>query len=62
MACENDRMELTAEQRTELESVVSVGYDRSVSARARMVLWSAAGTSAAEIAAAAGTTKVPPLV
>ena len=50
-------MELTSEQRTELESVVRVGYDRSVSARAQMVLWRVDGHSAAEIAAMAGTTK-----
>jgi transposase len=50
-------MDLTAEERVELESVISVGYDRSVSARAQMVLWRAAGYSVAEIAVMAGVTK-----
>jgi transposase len=50
-------MNLAAEERTDLESVISVGYDRSVSARAQMVLWRADGHSVAEIAAMAGTTK-----
>src|SRR5215211_2886861 len=50
-------MELTSEQRTELESVLQVGYDGSVSARAQMVLWRADGFSAAEVATMAGTTK-----
>ena len=50
-------MTLTVQQRTELESVLSVGYDGSVSARAQIVLWWYEGNSAAEIAAMAGTTK-----
>ena len=50
-------MELTVEQRTELESVVRIGYDRSVSARAQMVLWRAEGHSVADVAVMAGTTK-----
>ncbi|HET9898475.1 MAG TPA: helix-turn-helix domain-containing protein [Streptosporangiaceae bacterium] len=50
-------MNLTSDERTELESVISVGYDGSVSARAQIVLWWADGRSAAEIAAIAGTTK-----
>jgi transposase len=50
-------MELTVDQRTELESVLRVGYDGSVSARAQMVLWRADGHSVAGIAAMAGTTK-----
>jgi len=50
-------MELTADQRTELESVLRVGYDGSVSARAQMVLWRADGHSVADIAAMAGTMK-----
>jgi transposase len=50
-------MELTIDQRTELESVLRVGYDGSVSARAQMVLWRADGHSVAAVAAMAGTTK-----
>lgn len=50
-------MDLTADERTELKSVISVGYDGSVSARAQIVLWWADGRSAAEIAGMAGTTK-----
>jgi transposase len=50
-------MELTVDQRTELESVLRVGYDGSVSARAQMVLWRADGHSVAGVAAMAGTTK-----
>jgi transposase len=53
----NGRMELTADERTELESVISVGYDRSVSARAEMILRRADGHSVAEIAAMTGATK-----
>jgi transposase len=50
-------MELTANARTELESVISVGYDRSASARAQMILWRSEGYSVAEIAVMAATTK-----
>jgi transposase len=50
-------VKLTTQQRTELESVLSVGYDGSVSARARIVLWWDEGKSAADIAGRAGTTK-----
>ncbi len=50
-------MELTAEQRSELESVVSVGYDGSVSTRAQMVLAWYEGDSAADIAKRFGTSK-----
>ncbi len=50
-------MDLSTEERAELESVISVGYDRSVSARAQMVLWRAEGRSVAEIAIMAETTK-----
>ena len=50
-------MDLNTENRTELESVISVGYDRSVSVRAQMVLWRAEGCSVAEIAVMTGTTK-----
>src|SRR5215204_4894918 len=50
-------MTLTMQQRTQLESVLSVGYDGSVSARAQIVLWWDEGTSAADIAIRAGTTK-----
>ncbi len=50
-------MDLTLEERTELESVISVGYDGSLSARAQMVLWRANGCTFAEIARRAGTTK-----
>lgn len=55
--CDTGLMELTADQRTELESVLRVGYDGSVSARAQMVLWRADGHSVAGVAAMAGTTK-----
>jgi transposase len=48
---------LSGQQRTELEFVLSVGYDGSVSARAQIVLWWAEGKSAADIARMAGTTK-----
>jgi transposase len=50
-------MDMTTAQRMELESVVSVGYDGSVSARAQMVLWSAGGVGVAEVAARAGTSR-----
>lgn len=55
--CDNDRMHITAEERAELEAAISVGYDRSVSARAQMVLWHAEGCTFAEIARSAGTSK-----
>lgn len=50
-------MNLSIEDRGELEAVISVGYDRSVSARAQMILWHAEGRSAAEIAGKAGCSK-----
>ena len=50
-------MHLTAEQRIELESVLRVGYDGSVSARAQIVLWWDDGHSAAEIATMNGATR-----
>lgn len=50
-------MELTADERAELEAVISVGYDRLVASRARMVLDYAAGISVSEIVASSGTTK-----
>jgi transposase len=50
-------MDLTPEQRTELESALRVGCDGSVSARAQIVLWRADGYSAAEVAKMAGTSK-----
>jgi transposase len=50
-------MRISAEQRGELESVVKVGYDGSVSTRAQMVLWRAGGHSVADIAGMAGTTR-----
>ena len=52
-------MRLNAEQRGELESILVVGYDGSVSARTQMVLWRAEGRSVADIAAMAGTTTRP---
>src|SRR5215203_1712630 len=48
------------QQRTELESVLSVGDDGSVSARAQIVLWWDEGRSAADIAGRAGTTRPIP--
>jgi transposase len=48
---------VTAEQRLQLESVISVGYDGSVSDRAQIVLRWADGYAVAEIAKAAGTTR-----
>jgi transposase len=48
---------LTEEQRIELESVIRIGYDGSVSARARIVLSRAEGHSSASVAAAYNTTK-----
>ena len=54
-------MELSEAQRVSLEALIgSGGYDRSVSARAQMVLWRAAGFSVADIAGMAGTS--PPTV
>jgi transposase len=51
-------MHLTDEDRVGLESLLRrEGYDGSVSARARIVLWRAEGHSAPEIARMAGTTK-----
>ena len=50
-------MKITLAERAELESIISVGYDGSVSARAQMMLWRADGCSFAEIARRAGTTK-----
>lgn len=53
-------MDITLGERTELEAIISLDYDRSVSARAQMVLWRADGCSFAEIARRAGTTKPTP--
>jgi len=50
-------MRLTSEQRLELESAISVGYDRSVSSRCRIVLLRGEGKSAAEVARLMGTTR-----
>jgi DNA-binding CsgD family transcriptional regulator len=51
-------MNLTDEDRVGLESLIRrEGYDGSVSARARIVLWRAEGNSAPKIAQMAGTTK-----
>jgi len=50
-------MELTTDARTELEAIISVGYDRSVSSRAQIILDYADGDSVAEIAAKSGTTR-----
>jgi len=51
-------VDLTDEDRVVLESLLRrEGYDGSVSARARIVLWRAEGHSAPEIARMAGTTK-----
>jgi hypothetical protein len=36
-------MRMTTVQREELESVLAVGYDGSVSARAQMILWTSGG-------------------
>src|SRR5260221_12795665 len=52
-----DTPQLTSEQRLELESVLIVGYDGSVSARAQMVIWWAEGRRAAEIAEMSGTSR-----
>ncbi|WP_345483169.1 helix-turn-helix domain-containing protein, partial [Actinopolymorpha pittospori] len=49
--------QLTEERRSELESVVSVGYDGSVSMRAQMVLAWFDGESAADIARRFGASK-----
>jgi transposase len=50
-------MKMTAGQREELESVLTVGYDGSVSARAQIILWAAEGLGAAEVASRAGTSR-----
>lgn len=50
-------MELTTDARTELEAVISVGYDRSVSSRAQMILNYVDGEGVTEIAARFGTTR-----
>lgn len=57
MVCDNGSMNITLEERTELEAAISVGYDGSLSSRAQMVLWHADGCSFAEIARRAGTSK-----
>jgi transposase len=54
---ENSWVTLTVQQRAELESILSVGYDGSFSARAQIVLWWHEGKTAADIASRAGTTK-----
>jgi transposase len=50
-------VDLSVDDRVELEALAQVGYDGSVSARAQMVLWWCEGRSAASIAKLAGTTK-----
>jgi transposase len=50
-------MRFTPEQLVELESIVRIGYDGSVSARAQMVLECAAGRPVAEVAKLNGTTR-----
>jgi transposase len=50
-------MSLTAEQLVELESVIRVGYDGSVSALAQIVLQCAAGHPVAEVAKMNATTR-----
>src|SRR5215207_5181725 len=50
-------MRLTEEQRAELESVVSVGYDGSVAARAQIVLAWHNNESVTDIARRFGTSK-----
>lgn len=50
-------MELTIDERAELEAVISVGYDRSVASRAQMILDYAAGAGVSEIVASSGATK-----
>jgi transposase len=50
-------VELTAGERAELEAVISVGYDRSVASRAKMILDYAAGIGVSEIAASSGATR-----
>lgn len=51
-------MDLSRAQRSSLESVVRQdGYDRSVAARAQIVLWRADGHSSAEIVRMSGATK-----
>jgi transposase len=50
-------MRMTTAQREELESVLTVGYDGSVSARAQLVLWASEGLGVAEVAARAATSR-----
>ena len=50
-------MELTADERLELESVLSIGYDGSVSARVQMMLWHANGYSVTDISKKSGASK-----
>jgi transposase len=50
-------VELTADERAELEAVISVGYDRLVASRVQMILDYAAGISVSEIVASSGATK-----
>jgi transposase len=50
-------VELTVDERAELEAVISVGYDRLVASRARMILDYAAGIGVSEIVASSGATK-----
>jgi transposase len=50
-------VKLTADERAELEAVISVGYDRSVVSRAKMILDYAAGNGVSEIAAWSGATR-----
>ncbi len=50
-------MILSEDQRVQLESVISVGYDGSVSGRAQLVLRWFNGESVADIAKSAGTTR-----
>ncbi|WP_395111388.1 IS630 family transposase [Actinomadura sp. SCN-SB] len=51
-------VELSKQQRSSLESVIRQGeYDRSVAARAQIVLWRAEGRSVAEIARMSGATR-----
>jgi diadenosine tetraphosphate (Ap4A) HIT family hydrolase len=52
VTCDNGGMDLTLEERTELESIISVGYDGSLSARAQMVLWSGDGCTAGALTGA----------
>jgi len=50
-------VELTVGERAELEAVISVGYDRSVASRAKMILDYAAGIGVSEIADSSGATR-----